>query len=74
MDHKKTLFENFPIKTKIFHHQDDFAIVQKVSDVWMEKDQLVVEMLLSNLQKSYLRIEIWTDEIIRFNYHQKKLT
>lgn len=70
---KDLLAYSFPQKQAIFDSNYDYAVAGKVSDFWWEGDSLYLEVTLSNLQKSTLKITLYQNGIINLQYYQKKI-
>lgn len=57
-------------KKKIFSIDNYYSIVTNISDHWMEEDSLVIEITLTNYQKSYLKITLFENSSLNLKYHQ----
>ncbi|XRJ59143.1 TIM-barrel domain-containing protein [Spiroplasma endosymbiont of Glossina fuscipes fuscipes] len=65
---------SFPQKQPIFDLNYDYAVVKRISDFWWQDDSLYLEVTLSNLQKSTLKITLYVNGIINLQYYQKKIS
>ena len=60
-------------KEKIFTADADYFVALKTSDLWLDDNNLFIEVTLSNIQKAYLKISLYDEDIFSINFFQKQL-
>ncbi|MCK5867780.1 MAG: hypothetical protein KAG14_05210, partial [Mycoplasmataceae bacterium] len=75
MEDIKRLMHTFPDSDKIFEVKENMSyhVVNKISDMWEEEEELCLETGLNNFQKATMRISVVDDFAIKVRYSQKYL-